>query len=88
MVTVLAKELLEILGPFYSNNKSTKKEEENKQPVKLWCFSKLGDAVPTLIFIILGTDDPQQIEDKGYKVYLFVLRENASWLPFNRLLLV
>ena len=35
MVTVLAKELLGILGPFYSNNKSAKKAEENKQPIKL-----------------------------------------------------
>ena len=30
MVTVLAKGLLGMLGPFYSNNKSAKKEEENK----------------------------------------------------------
>ena len=30
MVTVLAKELLGMLGPFYSDNESTKKEEENK----------------------------------------------------------
>ena len=30
MAIVLAKELLGILGPFYSNNKSTKKKEINK----------------------------------------------------------
>ena len=30
MATVLAKGLLGMLGPFYSNNKSTKKKEENK----------------------------------------------------------
>ena len=30
MATVPAKELLGMLGPFYSDNKSTKKEEENK----------------------------------------------------------
>ena len=35
MATVLVKGLLEILGLFYSNNESTKKEEENKQPAKL-----------------------------------------------------
>ena len=35
IVTVPAKELLGILGPFYSNNKSAKKEEENKQLAKL-----------------------------------------------------
>ena len=35
MVTVLAKELLGILGLFYSNNKSTKKEKESKQFIKL-----------------------------------------------------
>ena len=35
IVTVLTKGLLEILGPFYNDNKSTKKEEENKQFAKL-----------------------------------------------------
>ena len=30
IMTVLIKGLLEILGPFYSNNESTKKEEERK----------------------------------------------------------
>ena len=58
MATVLVKELLEILGLFYSNNKNTKKKEESKQPIKLQCSPKLGDAVPTLISIILGTDNP------------------------------
>ena len=58
MATVPAKGLLGILGPFYNNNKSTKKEEENKQPTKPQHSFKLGDAVPTLIPIILGTDDP------------------------------
>ena len=59
MATVLAKELLGILGLFYSNNKSAKKKKENKQPAKLQHFFKLGDAVPTPIPIILGTDGPQ-----------------------------
>ena len=58
MATVLVKGLPGILGPFYSNNKSTKKEEESKQPTKLQRSSKLGDAVPTPIPIILGTNDP------------------------------
>ena len=57
IVTVLVKELLGILGPFYSNNKSTKKKEESKQFIKPQCFLKLGDAVPTLVFIILGTNN-------------------------------
>ena len=35
MVIVLAKGLLGMLGLFYSNNKSAKKEEENKQLAKL-----------------------------------------------------
>ena len=35
MVTVLVKKLLGILDQFYSDNKGTKKGEENKQPVKL-----------------------------------------------------
>ena len=54
---VLAKGLLGILGLFYSNNESTKKEKENKQFTKLQHSSKLGDVVLTLIFIILGTDN-------------------------------
>ena len=35
MAIILAKELLGMLGLFYSNNKSTKKEEKSKQPIKL-----------------------------------------------------
>ena len=35
IVTVPAKGLLGILGPFYNNNKSTKKKKENKQLAKL-----------------------------------------------------
>ena len=35
MATVLVKELLGMLGLFYSNNKSTKKKEESKQFTKL-----------------------------------------------------
>ena len=58
IATVLAKELLGILGPFYSNNKSTKKEEEKKQLIKPQYSPKLRDAVPTLIPIILGTNNP------------------------------
>ena len=58
IVTVLVKGLLGILGPFYSNNKSAKKEKENKQFTKLQYFSELGDAVLTLIPIILGTNNP------------------------------
>ena len=47
-----------MLDPFYSDNKSTKKEEESKQPTKPQHSPKLGDTVLTPIFIILGTDDP------------------------------
>ena len=35
IATVPVKGLLGILNPFYSDNKSTKKEKENKQPTKL-----------------------------------------------------
>ena len=35
MAIVLVKELLGILGLFYSNNKSTKKEKKSKQFIKL-----------------------------------------------------
>ena len=35
MATVLVKGLLDILGPFYNNNKGTEKGEENKQLIKL-----------------------------------------------------
>ena len=35
MAIVPVKGLLEMLGLFYSNNKSTKKEKENKQLTKL-----------------------------------------------------
>ena len=87
IVIILVKELLGMLGPFYSNNKSTKKEEKSKQLTKLQYFFKLRDAVLTLIFIILKTDNPQQIKDKSYKVHS-PIPKNASWLPSNRLLLV
>ena len=55
---VLVKELPEILGPFYSNSKGTKKGEESKQPIKLQSSSKLRDIILTPILIILGTDNP------------------------------
>ena len=58
MVIVLAKELLGILGLFYSNNKSTKKKEKSKQPTKPQRSFKLRNTVPTLISIIIGTNDP------------------------------
>ena len=58
MATVLVKGLLGMLGPFYNNNKSTKKEEENKQFTKPQYSFKLGDVVLTPISIILGIDDP------------------------------
>ena len=58
MATVPAKGLPGMLGLFYSNNKSTKKEEESKQPTKLQYSPKLGDAVLTLVPIILGTNNP------------------------------
>jgi hypothetical protein len=36
---------------------------------------------------MLGIDNPQYIEDKGYKVYLPIYRETISLLPYNRLLI-
>ena len=58
MATVPAKGLLRILGPFYCNNESTKKEEESKQFIKLQYSFKLGDIVLTPIPTILGTNNP------------------------------
>ena len=58
IATVLAKGLPEMLGLFYSNSKSIKKGKESKQPIKLQSSSKLGDIIPTPIFVISGTDDP------------------------------
>ena len=58
MATVLAKGLPGMLGPFYNNSEGAKKGEESKQPIKPQSSSKLGDVIPTLIPIILKTDDP------------------------------
>ena len=58
MAIVPAKGLLWMLGLFYSNNKSTKKEEESKQLAELQHSPKLEDIVPTLVPIILGTNNP------------------------------
>jgi len=58
MATVLAKELLGILGLLYNNSKGARKGEESKQPVKLQSSPKLGHAILTLTPIILGTNNP------------------------------
>jgi hypothetical protein len=79
--------LLGILGLFYNNSKGAKKGEESKQPIKLQSSLKLGDAILALTPVILGTNNLQYIEDKGYKVYLPIYRETISTLPFNRLLI-
>jgi hypothetical protein len=87
MAIVLLKGLLGILGLFYNNSKGARKGEESKQPIKLRSSLKLGDAILALTPIILGTDNPQYIEDKGYKVRPPVYRETISLLPSNRLLI-
>src|SRR3984957_16066936 len=84
---VLLKGLLGILGPFYNNSKGAKKGEESKQPVKLRSSLKPGDVIPALTSVMLGINNPQYIEDKGYKVHPPVYRETISSLPFNRLLM-
>ena len=58
IATVLAKGLPGMLNPFYSDSEGTRKGEESKQPIKLHSSFKLGDVIPTPIFVILRTDDP------------------------------
>ena len=76
--------MLGILGPFYNDSKGAKKGEESKQPIKLRSSLKLGDTILALTPAILGTNNPQYIEDKGYKVHPPVYRETTSSLPSNR----
>jgi len=87
MATVPLKGLLGMLGPFYNNSKGARKGEESKQPIKPQSSLKLGDAILAPTSIMLGTDNPQYIEDKGYKVYLPGYRETISSLPSNKLLM-
>ena len=87
MAIVLLKGLLGMLGLFYNNSKGARKGEESKQPIKLRSSLKLGDAILALTPVILGTNNPQYIEDKGYKVYPPIYRKAISLLPFNRLLI-
>jgi len=58
IVIILAKGLLGMLGLFYNNNKGAGKEEESKQSIKPQSSPKLGHAILTPTFIILGTDNP------------------------------
>ena len=87
IATVLLKGLLGMLGPFYNNSKGAKKGKESKQPIKLQSSLKLGDAILALTPVMLRTNNPQYIEDKGYKVYLPTYKEAISSLPSNRLLM-
>jgi hypothetical protein len=84
---VLLKGLLGILGPFYNNSKGARKGEESKQPIKPRSSLKPGDIILALTPTILGTNNLQYIEDKGYKVHLPIYRETISTLPSNRLLI-
>jgi len=58
MATVLAKELLGMLGPFYNNSKGARKGEESKQLIKPRSSPKLGHVILTLTPATLGTDNP------------------------------
>jgi hypothetical protein len=50
--------LLGILGLFYNNNnKGARKGDESKEPIKLRSSLKLGDAIPALTSITLGTNN-------------------------------
>ena len=49
----------EILRLFYNNNGDIKKRERSKEPIDLWSFPDLGDAILTLTPIILRTSNPQ-----------------------------
>jgi len=73
-----------MLGPFYNNSERARKGEESKQPIKPQSSLKLGDVILALTPIILGTDNLQYTEDKGYEVYLPSYRETISSLPSNR----
>jgi len=84
IATVPAKGLPGILGLFYNNSKGVKKGEESKQPVEPQSSPKLGDAILTLTPAMLGADNPQQKEDKGYEVYLPVPGEAIGLLPPTR----
>jgi len=84
---VPAKGLLGILGPFYNNSEGVKKEEESKQPVKSRSSPKLRHVILTPTPIILGTNDPQQIEDKGHEIHLPAPKETINLLLFIRLLI-
>ena len=55
---VLIKGLLGILGLFYNNSKGTRRGEESKQPIKPRSSPELGDVIPTLTPVTLGTDNP------------------------------
>jgi hypothetical protein len=87
MAIVLLKGLLGILGLFYNNSKGARKGEESKQPIKPRGSLKPGDVIPALTPATSGTDNPQHIEDKVYKVRLPIYREDTSSLPSNRLLI-
>ena len=76
-----------MLGPFYNNNENIRQREGNKQPIDLRSFPNPGDAVLTLIPIILRTGNPQQTKDKNYKVNLLILRRTVNSMPYNRLLI-
>ena len=58
IVIVPVKGLLEMLGLFYNNNKGARRGEESKQPIKPRSSSNLGDAIPTLTPVTLGTNNP------------------------------
>ena len=58
IATAPAKGLLGILGLFYDNSKGARRGEESKQPIKPRSSPKLGDTIPTLTPVILGTNNP------------------------------
>jgi len=57
MAIVPVKGLLGMLGPFYDNSKGARRGEESKQLIKPRVSPKLGDTIPTLTPIMLGTDN-------------------------------
>jgi len=73
-----------MLGLFYNDNRDVKKGEGSKQPIDLRSFPDLGDAVITPTPIILKTGDPQQIEDKNYKINLPIPRRAINSIFYNR----
>ena len=71
-----------MLGLFYNNS-----GEGSRQPINLQSFPNLEDAVLNLTPATSKTNNLQQREDKNQEVNLPILKETASPLSNNKLLI-